>query len=415
MDEGLASTPLRVLMISRRGLPYLAGAEVQAVGLARSLIALGVEVQLVTMRFTGGLASRETIDGVPVRRLTGLRDREDSSANGSGLRFYAVRASELLSAAIHVAAHGRAFDVVHAHCLSATSVGAIATAQAIGVPVIILPCLGGAGGDLRKMLHGPAGRLVSRLLRRVDRFAVLDQTIADDLIAIGVAPEQLAFVKNGVDLTRFRPASTAEREELRARLGLPAGPLALFVGQLIERKGVKHLLEAWRTVTPSVKDATLLFVGGGPDAARVEREAAAPGSRVRVLGVRTDVPELMRAANVLVLPSHNESFGNVIIEAMASGIPVIVGRTGVARSLAIDGRAGCVVDAAQPAEIACALRDIFSSPSRGAALGARGRTLVQPYDFRQVAGEYLALYESMIAAKGSWSPAQGREGGGNGH
>src|SRR5437867_3739813 len=100
----------RVLLVSQRMLPYVAGAELKALNLARSFIRLGVDARIATTRFARGLAARETIRGVDVRRLPVLR-----ASMG--------RASQFLAVASYVGAMGRTFDIVHANCLSASSLG----------------------------------------------------------------------------------------------------------------------------------------------------------------------------------------------------------------------------------------------------------------------------------------------------
>jgi D-inositol-3-phosphate glycosyltransferase len=386
MIERPAPGSLRVLMVSQQMLPHVAGAELQAFRLARSLRNCGVDAQIVSTKFARGLAGREMIEGVPVRRLAVLRGSTPA----------AVKTSQLISTASYVAAHPRSFDVIHGHCLSSASLGAALGARIGRRPVIIKPSLGGPGGELRKIVDSPAARWIIPMLRRVDRFAVLDQSIADELIQIGVCQERLVPVNNGIELELFRPASREERRWIRARLDLGEGPLALFVGQIIERKGVRELLEAWRLMRTLVDNATLVFVGDGPQAGSVRREAEQPGSKVKLLGVRRDVAELMRTADVLVLPSHNESFPNVVVEAMACGLPVVVSCSGVVQTLSIDGAAGTVVDPNSPAEIAHALCEILRSPERREELGAGGRSLVERFDFHQVARHYLSIYQSMI-------------------
>jgi glycosyltransferase involved in cell wall biosynthesis len=394
----VASNPrFRVLMACQRFFPYTAGAELQALGLARALAVLGADVHVVTTRFTKHLAACETLEGIPVRRLPTVRIPTGNATVASAAGALA-QASCLGTMMVHVARRARAFDVVHAHCLSSTALGAAVGAHLAGVPVIVKPSLGGVEGELQKMVTSRAARQLLALVRRIDRFAVTNAAIADELCAVGVAPEKLARVQNGVDLERFRPLAVGARAHERGRLGLPGGPLAIFVGQLVPRKGVAPLLEAWRGVRSGLPDATLVIVGQGELSARVEREAATSDSGVIALGLRRDVADLMRVADVLVLPSRNESFGNVIAEALASGIPVVCGRTGLAQMVALDGLAGRFVEPHDPRSIARALGAILGSPDRGAALGARGPALVQRFDFRAVAQEYLGIYDVMCNA-----------------
>ena len=393
--EKQSGRPLRVLMVSQRMVPYVAGAELQALWLSRALVEAGAEVGIVTTKFSPGLARHEIIEGVPVRRLATLRGSEQPTSGRATL----VKMSQVAAMASYVFARARSFDLVHAHCLSASAVGAVIGARLRNLPVMIKPSLGGADGELRKLLDSGSAPWTLPLLRRVDRFAVLHQRIADELAAVGIGGERMESVTNGIDLRRFCPPTGAERQEIRARLGLPPGPLLLFVGQLIERKGVSLLLEAGRLVQEAEAEATLVFVGVGEEAERIGREAAA-GARVMPLGQREDVPDLLRAADLFVLPSRNESFGNAVVEAMASGLPVIVGNSGVASHLHIDGEAGRVVEASDARLFAAAILEILRSPALRRQFGERGRRLVERYDFGRVAQNYLEIYRSMMARKG---------------
>jgi len=393
-EERTTDRRLRVLMVSQRLLPYVAGAEVKLLDLARSFLAAGATVQIVTTRYRRGLARKETLQGVRVRRLGVLR--APRSRVFARLFDPVVKLSQLLSMAFYVAARGRRFDLVHANCVSASSLGAIIGARLCGRMVINEPSFVGSDGELNKLKGSIASRLLIRLLKLADRFAANSQETADELIGLGIAPERIVAVKNGVDLEVFYPADETDKTGSRLKLGLPPGRMVIFVGQLIERKGVSELLEAWREVVSEVADANLIFAGDGLLSEEVQREAARPGSRVIQLGVRDDVAELMRAADALVLPSRNESFGNVLVEAMASGLPVVTCRTGLALQMVVDGVAGRVVDGQMPADIACALCEVLSSPALRANFGQKGRVVAQQYDIRQVAREYLSIYNSMV-------------------
>lgn len=386
---------MRVLMICQRMLPYLAGAEIKAFELARSLISHGEQAAIVTTKFEKGLSSLEEMRGVRVRRLPVIRHAATNGATGRASTS-ALKTTQFLSAFAFILARGRAFDIIHAHCLSAASLGAVAAARLIDRPVLLEPSLGGPGGEFERILDSPLARPMLNVLKSADCFSANSPTIGDQLVELGIDPARIFSVKNGVDLESFRPAQPGERDLLRRELGLPGGPIALFVGQLIERKGISVLLSAWRLVAESLQDASLLIVGD----TGVAREAVGRNEnlevRIRFLGVRRDVPQLMRAADLLVLPSRNESFGNVFIEALATGLPVVASRTGILQTLEIDGVAGRIVDPDDPADIASAIVRILGSPDRGASLGSRGPGLVEQFSFTRVAEEYRDIYRKVI-------------------
>lgn len=356
----------------------------QALGLARALAGEGVDVRVVTTQHRRGLGARALIDDVPVRRLATLRPGLAPSA--------AVHLSRAAAMAWYVARNALSFDVVHAHCVSASSLGALIGARTAGVPVIVKPSIGQADGELAA-LRGALGRVgAAAVLRGAARFAVIDPQIERELRALGVHGDRIAVVDNGIDPRRFHPVSPSVRDAERKRLGLPDGPLALFVGQLLERKGLRQLALAWSIVRDAVPSANLVVAGEG-DQALADRAQA---SGAITLGSRGDVDALMRCADVFVLPSSNESFGNVILEAMASGLPVVTSATGMARRLPIDGRAGFIVDPNDPSAIAAALVQILGRPDLGQALGARAQMFASEFHFPNIARRYIEIYQGLV-------------------
>lgn len=375
--------------------PYIAGAEMQALALARTLQSRGMSVQIVTTAYARNLPPTEMVDGVPIQRVVTAPRWQKGQVAVSGPSVAPTKVLQLTIMAAHIARMARSFDIVHAHCVSMSSLGAALGARAAGVPVVLKPSLGGPDGEIQKVTRSAATRMLLPALRGIDRYAVLDSQIEADLLGAGVAQNRCIRVHNGIDLARFAPPSPEQRDFERTRLGVADGPVALFAGQLIPRKGVEPLLDAWRRVRRAVPQARLLVAGTGELSHMAERMASDPDSGVAFLGVREDVHTLMHAADLLVLPSLNESFGNVIVEAMASQLPVVVARTGVAAQIDLDNKAGLIVDPRSDESIASALVALLSSPERSQRFGRMGRSLVGQFDFSKVADEYVALYDSI--------------------
>jgi UDP-glucose:(heptosyl)LPS alpha-1,3-glucosyltransferase len=141
----------------------------------------------------------------------------------------------------------------------------------------------------------------------------------------GVAPERIRVLYNGVDLERFAPTrGAALRGETRRRLGIaPEAPVVVAVGSGFRRKGVDGLLEIWREEPPA--GAHLVVVGGDERLAAYSRMTrnGALGGRVRFVGPQTAVEDFYAAADVAVVASLQEAFGNVVLEALACGLPVV--------------------------------------------------------------------------------------------
>jgi glycosyltransferase involved in cell wall biosynthesis len=197
----------------------------------------------------------------------------------------------------------------------------------------------------------------------------------------GVPDHKLHVVRNGVDTERFRPARPGEREATRAALGLRDDAVVFgYVGRLQATKGIEQLLDAFGAVRTAHLGAVELVVAGEPsrfmgaDGAAYERalRASAPAG-VHWLGRRRDVPELVRAVDVLVVPSQwEEPFGLVVAEAMASGVPVVATRRGGLPEQFPEALAELVVGT-RPEALARAMRALADDGARRRELGALGR------------------------------------------
>jgi UDP-glucose:(heptosyl)LPS alpha-1,3-glucosyltransferase len=199
----------------------------------------------------------------------------------------------------------------------------------------------------------------------------------------GVARQRVRVIYNGVDLERFHPAHRAtHRAPVRASLGVPDGaPLCLAVGTGFARKGFDRLLALWRSAPP--EGAALVLVGDDERLPWWRRQAAEPAlaGRVIVTGPRPDVEALLAAADVLCLPSRQEAFGNVVLEACAAGVPpVTAAQAGVAELL--DGPlATLVVDDPSDARALAAAIGRALGPD-GAMLGRAARARVERLPWR---------------------------------
>jgi glycosyltransferase involved in cell wall biosynthesis len=179
---------------------------------------------------------------------------------------------------------------------------------------------------------------------------------------------------NGVDADLFKPG---DRAAARAELGLPPGPLVVYVGNLKPEKGVGDHVRAWPAVLEQVPDATLAIVGGGPLRSELEAAIKPYGERVKLVGPQPleQVPVWMAACDVLTLPSHNEGTPNVVLEALASGRRVVATSVGGIPDLITSPVLGALVpvkdEPALAAALALALRTPYE-PGEVARLGARG-------------------------------------------
>jgi len=211
------------------------------------------------------------------------------------------------------------------------------------------------------------------------------------------------LVPNGIPLARFEPAPPPEG--LRRELGLgPRAPVACVVGRLTPWKGHQVLLRAWRRVIERVPEARLLIVGEvafWEDSYEQELKDLAAAMKldrhVRWLGFREDVPDLLRASDLLVLPSVDEPFGRALIEAMAAELPVVATRSGGVPEIVVDGDTGLLVPPGDPEALGEAIAELLGEPERARELGRAGRRrALEKFDVRRVAQQVGRIYQEIL-------------------
>jgi glycosyltransferase involved in cell wall biosynthesis len=218
-------------------------------------------------------------------------------------------------------------------------------------------------------------RFVSRFVDRV--IAVSEAARAFLISGKGYPASKIVVVPNGRDLSTFRPGTG--REALRKELGLDrAVPLVGVVGRLEAQKGHAYLFEAWPSVVSEFPDARLLVVGDGSLRARLEaraRELEVAGS-VIFAGFRADIPRVLDAIDVLVLPSLYEGMPLTAIEASAMGRPVVATAVDGTPEVIREARTGRLVAPADPLALSRAIRGVLRDPLGAQRMGRAGRDFV---------------------------------------
>ena len=217
----------------------------------------------------------------------------------------------------------------------------------------------------------------------------VSRRVQDELSNLNPLPRDVRVIRNGVDLAEFAPGTID-----RAEVGLPAGvPMLLFAGDL--QTGLKNLnsvLQAVRLVS-----GCHLAVVGQIDRSPFPKLAAdlQIADRVHFLGFRTDLPKIMRAADVFVFPSRYESFSLVLLEAMASGLPIITARTVGAAELV--GDAGVVLeDPNDVPGLVSSIQEFIANGDMRRCMGVKARTIAEQHSWERMASEYVRLYEEIF-------------------
>jgi glycosyltransferase involved in cell wall biosynthesis len=330
----------------------------------------------------GPLAAAVGALGVPVTPIVGT---------AGSLRLHPLHTpravAELSLAALQLrraAARHRA-GVVHANSIRAGIVLALARPAAARV-VHVRDCL-------------PPGALASATMRLIASTAttvIANSHYTARSVRAAAPGARVEVIYNAVDLRRFDPARI-DRAEARARVAAVAGEgverrvLLGVVGQITPWKGQDTAIEVLRLLVEEGVDAQLLLVGSAKfvaSATRFDNHAFLGRMRERVvevglvdrvtwLGEREDVPELMRAMDVLLAPSHEEPFGRTLVEAMALGVPVLATNVGGPTEIIEDGREGHLLAPRDPAAWAAAVRQLAQEPERAAEMGRAGRIRAQ--------------------------------------
>ena len=275
---------------------------------------------------------------------------------GTGGRFNArLEAAAVLPLARRMHAE-QPFDLVDAQFFYPDGPAALRIARALGLPCSIKA----RGADVHYwgQARGTAGQVREAAVGASGLLAV-SSGLADDLVALGADRSKIAVHRTGLDRTVFRPL---DRPECRANLGLPTDrPILACVGALIERKGQRFAIEA----LTQIPRAILVLAGGGPDEGKLRALAASLGlsERVRFLGAvpHGDLPTVLSAADLFVLPSASEGLANAWVEALACGTPVVTTPIPGAQELLTDPAYGRMA-ARDTAAIAVAVNALLAAP-----------------------------------------------------
>ncbi|GBD10682.1 Alpha-D-kanosaminyltransferase [bacterium HR23] len=391
---------MRILMVAHHWHPHLGGLEVVARELATRLVHRGHQVTVVTS--TVG-APHTNCQGprwdCPVYRVPAW----DALERWWGIPYPLFSPALLPILRRLVPAHD--VVLVHTHIFASSVAGAL-MARRFGKPLVVYQhtpfiqypfpwSLVERGADL--FLGRWPLRWATRLVANSHASACYVQALTPG--------RPVEVIYPGVDTERFSPvASTAERQALRRRLGLPTDAfIALSAGRITYKKGLDTLVDAC-TALQGASDMLVVIVGDGPDRSALERRAQARGlSCVRFVGaVPFDaMPSLYRSANIFVLPSRTgEGFGLVLLEALASGLPVIATTNGGPAEVVHNGHNGLLVPPEDPLALAHAIRRLKEDTALAQRMGEHARATALQMDWERFVSRWEVLLQSVCAFGG---------------
>jgi D-inositol-3-phosphate glycosyltransferase len=405
----IATISLHTSPLDQPGTGDAGGLNVYVVEVSKRLAERGIEVEIFTRAVCRDTPPTvELVPGVLVRNVVAgpFEELDKNALPGQICPFtFGVLRTEAAYAP------GR-YDLLHAHYWLSGQVAAVA-AERWGVPLVQSMHTLGKVKNLA-LAFGDCAEPTARIRGEGEVVAAADRLVANtaeearQLIDLyGADPWRVETVNPGVDLSVFRPASgVASGLALRRRLGLaPDAVVLAFAGRIQPLKGPDVVLRAAASLLrlrPSLVDRLVVVIVGGPSGS----EVGAPGrleALASSLGISSFVrmeapcpqPELAdwyRAADVVLVPSHSESFGLVALEAQACGTPVVAAAVGGLRTAVRDGYSGVLVDGHDPEVWARVLSDLLRSPARLSQLSAGAREHAAAFNWPATAERLVGVY-----------------------
>jgi glycosyltransferase involved in cell wall biosynthesis len=374
---------MKVCILSKHFHPYSGGLEARVLELARWLVEHGDEVLVFTSHEDDTVAF-EVFDGVNVRR-SNVWFTLFNALFTPGVAFNLMRAD---------------FDLIDVNLPDPVN----SVSAYIGSLLKRRPLFVTYHADIVKegLIHAPFKLLYHPLLRlilkRAKRVFVTSPNYAESSPVLADFMDKVVVAPSFVDITRFNPENSGSKVRVKHKLG--DKPVVLFVGRLVEYKGVNQLLGAFKELVVG-RESYLLIAGDGPLRQELEAEADALGITNSVVFTgrvgEEELPLYYAACDVFVLPSvtRQEAFGLVLVEAMASGKPVV--STNFSGMPYVVGDAGLLVEPGDPIALYKALEDVLGDRALASELGGRGRKRVLELFQRDVVCAAIkAVYKSTV-------------------
>ena len=359
----------------------------------RAVARHGHQVRVVAMHHPDAL-NHEIIDGIEIRRPTYWWpvSKEMLRKDVGGLpinwrRYPLARLQMVPFILVHWLAALRCAwgcDVVHAHW----TLSAAAAYMGKGIhrrPIVATL----QGSDIFQAVKLPlVTPIVRYILRRCDQVTVLSQALKRATAEIGISSDDICIVPNGVDIKNFVPLNQNCRENI-----------ILYVGSLIDRKGVNYLIDAFCNVRTQLPDYRLMIIGDGPAAKALKDQSTRLGiaDLVDFYGFmpQDDIKFWMQRARLFVLPSVEEGLGVVLLEALACGTPIVASSVGGIVDVVTED-VGCLVPPADVQAFSEAIVQVLRADHwKMMSMRARERAVAY-YDWDVIAGKYIAIYSRVV-------------------
>lgn len=386
----------RALLVTGAYSPELSSGGLQSQAVAR-VLHRRMDIVVLTTSTNPALPARDTVEGVPVSRIC-----VDVESRWSLVMATLRMTTELLRLLPRV-------NFPHIQGYSTKNILVSVLAKLFARPVILH--LQTAKHDEPETVKAH-GRLAWWAYSTADFYLSVSPGLTARYFAAGLPADKIREIPNGVDATRFSPASAEERWALRRRLNLPLErPLILFVGVISPDKQPHVLLDAWlRLQSDPALASTLVFVGATDptlfelgdrliDQLRATAQASGFVDRVLFIPPTNQIQDYFRAADVYAMPSLREGLPIALLEAMACGLACVASRLPGATDVMVQDQVnGLLVPPQDPTALATALAAVITDPAKAAQMGAAARLTVEGrYTMERVADMWLDAYHHVLA------------------
>jgi len=376
--------PLSILMaLPKYPYPIVGGLEKQAHELAETLVRQGHEVHVLTSLFDTSQKPRETIDGVTVYRLKWYDNpliRYILMITGLARRLCLLR---------------RKIDIVHIHQFTLFGVYLQVLSKMLGLPVITkLPNIGKAG--IPGIKKRPLGKLQIRILKWADGIVAMNKYSIDELANINYPVRKTLKITNGIALgeSEAKILHPAEKDDIVR---------VIFVGRLVEQKGLTTLLKAWKEMPEIIRSKTVLdLFGDGPMQKELQKSVSDAGldQSVSFNGYSGDIPGELVRSHIFVLPSYIEGNSNAILEAMLAGLPIVATNVGGA-SIQVGG-AGTpfLFEPGDYQALSDILHQLINDEELRRQTGeAMRKRVLSEFDIQKIAQTYEQAYQLILSGR----------------
>ncbi len=395
---------LRVLMLAWEYPPRIIGGLARVVYfLSRELSQQGVEVYVITADHPGTPAFEIDEYGVHIHRVTSQVTVSGGEWEMPDFRTFIARLNiGMLQHALRLHQE-RAFDIVHAHDWLVADTAWVL--KSIGLPVIATihaTEIGRNHGVLDRPDSIYVGEVEGRLILESTLVIVNSKHMKTELATyFPVSANKLVIVPNGILPDKL--ACNSDRTALREKYGVGDGPVILFVGRLVQEKGVQFLLQAAPDILKKHPQATFLIAGEGYFQEELVRRSDKLGltNNVKFLGLVNDaiLSELYAIATVAAVPSTYEPFGIVALEAMAAGVPVVTAATGGLMDIFKDSVNGIVTEPGNAEDLGAGISFLLSDSVVAESLKAAARkTVLDRYTWSAIAVRTLEVYRRILSS-----------------